>query len=92
MTCAECHAARQFPGHIRFDLKCLHCGARLIQTIQRLRPMPTVQETTEAQIKRRCRTVLDDWVTYGHVEQEVRTLAKGATAIASEPARSKGRK
>ncbi len=87
MTCEECQAARQFPGHNRHDLKCLHCGARLIQAIQRLRPLPTVEETTAAQIKRRCRTVLTDWVAYGHDEQQLRALAKGGMAVEPEPSK-----
>ena len=57
---------------------CIHCGARLIQKLQRL-----YQLTTE-QRRDRCRQALADWVAQGHGEQELRALAK-ATAWAVAP-------
>jgi hypothetical protein len=75
MACEECAAARLYPGHRRFELKCLWCGARLIQSIKRLES-PTKEERSA-----RCKAVLADWLKYGHSEEEIRALAD-----AKEPA------
>lgn len=55
-----------------FDLKCLHCGARLIQRLGKL-PRP------KDEITARRRKVLADWVAYGHAEADLRALAKSPT-------------
>ena len=60
------------------DPLCLYCGARLIQRIGRYR-IP-VSESVE-----RRRTVLADWMAYGHDEAQLRQLAKGP--VPQEPAR-----
>lgn len=54
-----------------FCPSCLHCGARAIQTIQRL-VIPTQDKV------RRCRAVLVDWMAMGHDETALRDLAKGS--------------
>lgn len=60
---------------------CAHCGARLIQKIQRWSQLPRPQVQTA------CRQVLADWLACGHNEAEIRALAKaGAWAVASAPA------
>lgn len=61
-----------------FDVKCLHCGARLIQRLGKL-PRPRDEITA------RRRKVLADWVAYGHAEADLRELTKGALALAPEP-------
>lgn len=85
MTCAVCNAAREAPAHRFYCPTCIHCGARLIQSIQRL---PRARD----EIRDRCRKVLHDWMQYGHDEQELRKLAKGPRALAPvQPATTKGR-
>ena len=60
---------------------CAHCGARLIQKIQRWSQLP------RPQVQAACRQVLADWLACGHCESEIRALAKaGAWAVASAPA------
>ena len=57
-------------------LGCVHCGARLIQKMQRLFALaPDVRRA-------RSRQALDDWMAHGHSEQQLRALAKGAWAVA----------
>ena len=75
MTCRNCNAAREAPDYRMHCPTCIHCGARLIQAIQRL-PRP------REEIQRRCRAVLNDWVAMGHDEKELRALAKGPRALA----------
>lgn len=85
MTCPTCNAAREAPAYRMHCPTCIHCGARLIQSIQRLpRPRP--------EISARCRAVLDDWVAMGHSEQELRALAKGPRALAPESSDGRGKR
>jgi hypothetical protein len=58
-----------------YDLKCIHCGARLIQKIGRL-PIPQVVAT------QRRKAVLKDWTEFGHSEAEIRELVAGRMALA----------
>lgn len=67
--CECCDRARGWARHPVHCPTCLPCGARLIQSIQRL-PIPR-----EAKIDR-CRKVLADWMAHGHSEAEIRRLAK----------------
>lgn len=77
MTCTNCqtvrdHFANDPPQHKFYATSCTHCGARLIQVIQRRLSLP-------ADAKReRCRWVLSTWMQYGHGEAELRALAKKA--------------
>lgn len=70
-SCECCQIAKEFPGYRLFCPSCLHCGARLIQTIQR-KAIPMQDKV------RRCRAVLADWMAMGHDETSLRDLAKGS--------------
>lgn len=87
MTCDCCTAAREAPEHRMHDPRCAHCGARLIQRIQRY-------PITRAEASQRCRAVLADWGAQGHSEDLIRKLARGPRALApqssSAPAKSGG--
>jgi hypothetical protein len=73
--CDDCLAARETSGHWRmYDLKCIYCGARLIQKIGRLQ-IPRVVAT------QRRMAVLADWVAFGHSEAEIRGLVSGRMAL-----------
>lgn len=83
--CVCCMADRECDGLNRYHTpKCLWCGARLIQKIQRLR-------RPREEIASRCKAVLTDWVAYGHSEQQIRKLAK-ERAFAFEPIENKRKK
>ena len=62
-----------------FSLGCIYCGARLIQRIATL-PIP------DSDVTRRRRAMLADWVKAGHPEAQLRSLAKGESAIQPPPA------
>lgn len=51
---------------------CIHCGARLIQKLQRLYLL------TPEQRRDQCRQVLQEWMAQGHDEVELRKMAKAA--------------
>lgn len=76
--CRDCQAARETSGKWRyFDPRCIHCGARLIQRLGKLRTV------TQAEIQQRRRAVLADWIAQGHAEKEIRELvALPAMAVA----------
>lgn len=83
MTCADCtairrHFARDPQAYRMHSRACLHCGARLIQKMQRLYQL-TAQQRSD-----RCRQVLADWLRQGHDEHQLRALAKGGWAVAIE--------
>ena len=70
MPCENCLTARECDGLYRmFTPKCVYCGARLIQSIQRLCISPNEKVV-------RCCAVLADWLTFDHNETELRRLAK----------------
>ena len=75
--CECCTNARIGPAYATHDPACIFCGARLIWKIQR-KPIPRDQKIE------RCRKVLQDWLKYGHDEQEIRRLAK-LDALPMEP-------
>ena len=75
MTCTNCETAREFPDYRMFNPACLHCGARLIQKMQRL------YQLTAEQRRDRSRDALAAWMCQGHDEQQLRKLAKGAWAV-----------
>jgi predicted nucleic acid-binding Zn-ribbon protein len=70
--------------HRMHCLGCIHCGARLIQRVQRLSRQP------EPAKRERCQEALQEWMAMGHEETEIRQLAK-QTAWAVQPA-TKGAK
>lgn len=78
--CECCQNARISPGYNVHCPRCAHCGARLIQNIQRL----TINR--EAKVSR-CRQVLADWINHGHSEAELRRMAK-ADAVPLAPGSS----
>lgn len=78
MTCDCCKTARTVPGYTMFNPACLHCGARLIQSIG------TLQIAASEASKRRT-AQLKHWVAFGHSEIEIRHLVKGPLAIAEPP-------
>lgn len=86
MACDCCQRARECRDqgfqYRFFSPTCLWCGARLIQAIGRL---PIARDSS---VSRR-RAVLDDWMQYGHAEQELRELAK-ASDLPLEPPPSTG--
>ena len=77
MICSDCQAAKEtnglWPQH---NPTCLHCGARLMQQIEKL------YTPTSEQITARRKVVLADWMAHGHSEQELRALVKGPLAVA----------
>ena len=82
MTCTDCatirkHFARDPQAYRMHSEGCLHCGARLIQKLQRL------YQLTPEQRRDRCRETLAAWLRQGHDEQQLRKLAKGAWAVAT---------
>lgn len=78
MACTDCKAAKETNGlWNQFDSpKCPYCTARLIQRIGKLRT------PTSDGISARRRAVLADAVAWGHLEAEIRKLAKGPMAVA----------
>ncbi len=74
MTCKNCDIARGFPGYRMFNPACLHCGARLIQSLGLL-PIPA----SECRDRRRAALAL--WLKQGHSEAVIRELVKGPLAI-----------
>ena len=78
MTCDCCQTATTFPGYRMFNPACLHCGARIIQSIG------TLQIAASEASKRRT-VQLNAWVAFGHSEADIRRLVKGPTAIAPQP-------
>ena len=77
MTCTDCKAAKETSGlWPQHNPACLHCGARLIQRLGKVRT------PTSEQITARRKVVLADWIAHGHSEQELRALVKGPLAVA----------
>lgn len=76
------HYPRDPQVHRQHCLKCMYCGARLIQRLQRVFVLAPLQR------RDRCRQVLSDWMALGHSEAQLRALAK-ATAWAVAPAAKK---
>jgi len=78
--CSDCEASRETRGlWRRFDPLCLWCGARLIQTIKGL------HEVSRDRRAERMRVVLQDWVSYGHSEAELRALSSSASVPWAPP-------
>ena len=73
--CDDCEACRISPAWPRHNPLCTWCGARLISRIQRY---PILADTK----RDRCRTVLADWMAYGHAEQDLRRLARERQPLA----------
>lgn len=71
MACEDCdRAARDIRGYALFSLGCTTCGARALWFIRaRLRITP--QQKAE-----RMKANLQDWVNWGHSEQQLRALEK----------------
>ena len=62
-----------------FNPACLHCGARLIQSLGRL-PIPA------SECRQRRQAMLALWLKHGHSEAVIRELVKGSLAIGPEKA------
>lgn len=77
MTCPECKIARSFGMYRMYNPACIWCGARLIQNLARL-PI-AVSQCSDRRTK-----VLQDWLTFGHDEKEIRALVAGPLAIGPE--------
>lgn len=75
MTCDCCKAAQEAPAYRLYCPTCLWCGARLI------RKLGTLPRTRD-EITARRRQVLQDWMSYGHEESELRRLAKEKACFA----------
>lgn len=75
--CACCNATREAPAHRMYNPACLHCGARLIQRLGKL-------DRPGAEITARRQAVLADWISYGHLEADLRRLAKEPVPLAPE--------
>ena len=88
-NCPDCatirkHFARDPQTYRMHCQGCLHCGARLIQKMQRL------GQLTAEQRREKCRQALADWLAQGHSEMELRALAKAsAWAVAPAPTKTK---
>ena len=75
--CTDCKAASETSGlWAQHNPACLHCGARLIQRLGKLRT------PTSEQITARRKAVLADWIAHGHSELQIRALVKGPLAVA----------
>ena len=75
MKCPQCTLIRSYwpnePWHrTQYNPACIHCGARLIQWLQRK------CTSSRADRAERCRSALSMWMAYGHSEDEIRKLAK----------------
>ena len=82
MICTDCKAASETSGlWPQHNPACLHCGARLIQRLGKVRT------PTSEQITARRKVVLADWIAHGHSEQELRALVKGPLAVAEQKKR-----
>lgn len=77
-ACYCCENARDAHGYNLFHPRCKWCAARRIQFIQRRLAIGAEQK------RQRCRQVLADALAAGHLEAEVRKLAKDA-ALAIAP-------
>lgn len=76
------HYPRDPQVHRQHCLKCVYCGARLIQKLQRVFVLaPPVR-------REKSRVALSDWMALGHSEARLRALAK-ATVWAVAPAAAK---
>jgi DNA-directed RNA polymerase subunit RPC12/RpoP len=86
MACDDCTAARAWPDHRRFDLRCPYCGARYLQTLKTWPPPREIDGRTETTKQRQewRAQVLRDWIAFGHDEQLLRELAAGE-AVPLEP-------
>ena len=62
-----------------FNPACLHCGARLIQSLGRL-PIPA------SECRQRRQAALALWLRHGHNEAVIRELVKGPLPIGPEKA------
>lgn len=80
-SCPCCHTAKSFPGYRMFNPACLHCGARIIQSLGALAIGPSERRT-------RRQAVLAEWVAHGHSETQIRELAKGPSALAPSPGKA----
>lgn len=52
---------------------CLHCGARVIQWLQRK------SQRGQSEVRERCREMLALWMRHGHPEVDLRAMAKEKT-------------
>lgn len=75
--CPCCRIARQFSDYRMFNPACIYCGARMIQTLGKLR-IPA------SQCSARRTAALHAWMEYGHDEQQIRSMVKGPLAIGPE--------
>ena len=73
--CEDCEACRISPAWPMHNPLCTWCGARMIARIQRY---PILADTK----RERCRTVLADWMAYGHSETDLRRLARERQPLA----------
>ena len=69
MTCPCCEMLNTRGHWHQYSPACLHCGARLIQSILKL-------QSPQDERKQRARAVLNDWMKHGHNELQLRALAK----------------
>lgn len=75
--CEDCAIRRDTnPAWRRYDPACVHCGARLVQTIRGLRGIRPRDELVN-----RVKTVMDDWTAMGHDLQVLRDLISGPPAL-----------
>ncbi len=75
--CEECSARREAPAYNAYSIKCVYCGARIIQSIRSRKAVPVEDRT------RRAKAALADWVQWGHDEAVIRQLV--ATGQVLEP-------
>lgn len=84
MNCQCCEMQTSHDYWYQYCPACLHCGARLIQSILKL-------QRPQDERKQRARAVLDDWMKHGHSEAELRALAK-SPAPPVEPSAGRGKR
>lgn len=92
MACDDCTYARESKTHRRFDLKCVHCGARYLRQLKTWPPKRMLpnkggrgeHEETPAERQAWRADVLRAWVEFGHDPQVLKDLA-GGEAVPFEP-------
>jgi hypothetical protein len=72
--CPDCEIATADLEYRMFTPKCVYCGARLLRKITGVRQ-------NKEQKSARMTKVLQDWVAYGHSEEQIRRLYKSGPYV-----------
>lgn len=80
--CADCLQAREAPARTLFNPLCSYCGARALKMLDRMPVEPFAKRD-------RKRALMNDWLTFGHTEREIRRLY-AEKALPLEPLQARG--